>query len=38
VPDKRNALNAEMIASGYRDGARCNDVLVVLTGAGDKLF
>src|SRR5947199_4430515 len=41
-PDKRNALNAEVIAGiakGYRDAHDDADVrVIVLTGAGDKAF
>ena len=41
-PDKRNALNAEVIAGiaqGYRDAHADNEVrVIVLTGAGDKAF
>lgn len=41
-PDKRNALNGEVIAGiarGYRDAHEDNDVrVIVLTGAGDKAF
>ena len=41
-PDKRNALNGEVIAGlakGYRDAHDDNDVrVIVLTGAGDKAF
>src|SRR4029078_12250144 len=41
-PDKRNALNGEVIAgiaSGYRDAHDDKDVrVIVLTGAGDKAF
>ena len=41
-PDKRNALNADVIAGlakGYRDAHEDKDVrVIVLTGAGDKAF
>src|SRR5258705_8749508 len=41
-PDKRNALNGEVIAGiakGYRDAHEDKDVrVIVLTGAGDKAF
>ena len=41
-PDKRNALNGEVIAgiaSGYRDAHDDKEVrVIVLTGAGDKAF
>ena len=41
-PDKRNAINADVvagIASGYRDAHDDRDVrVIVLTGAGDKAF
>src|SRR5258708_6227902 len=41
-PDKRNALNAEVIAGlarGYRDAHDDRDIrVIVLTGAGDKAF
>src|ERR1700686_5174982 len=41
-PDKRNALNAEVIAglaTGFRDARDDRDVrVIVLTGAGDKAF
>src|ERR1700686_2553019 len=41
-PDKRNALNGEVIsgiAKGYRDAHDDKDVrVIVLTGAGDKAF
>ena len=41
-PDKRNAINADVvagIAEGYRDAHDDKDVrVIVLTGAGDKAF